>query len=261
MRVLRGIGIVCCGALLFVLGAELVGAEDSVVALPPEVAADLALLGEGVVGKALPAPPIEDLRSYANPGPGEWDYEIAAGGKEGQKVRTESYKRLPDRDGDEVWERTLGTEFIEHLRFDHENGNFSTFLEDDVELGYTSRFEPALTWLTGGEAGKPRTVHSKLEAFKTGKPDDVSYTGAMDTTLTYVGTYEVTTPAGTWPAILLHSRSKIHIGPAKVDDSKYEFYAKGVGKIAEIESTRISALFIYNSKTRVAKLLRSYPQQ
>ena len=194
-------------------------------------------------------------------GSGEWDYQIVAGGDEGQKVRTESYKRLPDDDGNEVWERTLGTEYVEYLRFDPKDGQFGKYLEDDVGLGYTSRFEPPLMWLGGTEPGKTRTIVSKIEAFKTGKPEHVSFSGSMTTTLSYVGVYEVTTPAGTWPAILLHADSKIKIGPADVDDSMYLFFAKGVGKVAEIENTRISALFIYHSKTKIAKVLTSYPKR
>jgi hypothetical protein len=45
-----------------------------------------------------------------------------------------------------------------------------------------------------------------------------------------------------------------------VTDTAYIFLAKGVGKIAEVESTHVSALFIYNTNTKVAKLLTKYPK-
>jgi hypothetical protein len=71
----------------------------------------------------------------------------------------------------------------------------------------------------------------------------------------------VTTPAGTWPAALVRAEFDIKVGPAKVTDTAYMFYAKGIGKIAEIETTHVSALLIYHSSTKVAKLLKSYPKR
>ena len=239
-------------------GANAASAEDPVIPLPAAVAKDLAVLGEGVVGKALPAPPIDDIREYLNLGPGSWDFQIVAGGKEGQKVRTESYKRMPDQQGAAIWERRLGDEYVEYLTLDPDGG-LGKHREDDVDLGYTSRFLPAVTWLGSAKPGTTVTTENKIEAYKTPKPGDISYTGKMTSALSYVGAYEITTPAGTWPAILLHSDFHIKIGPADVDDSMYVFYVKGVGKVAEIESTRISALFIYHSNTKVAKVLKSRP--
>jgi hypothetical protein len=83
----------------------------------------------------------------------------------------------------------------------------------------------------------------------------------MNMEITYVGAYEVTTPAGTWPAILIKTDYTIKIGPAHVSDTMYVFFAKGIGKLAEIEATRVSALLIYHSTTKVAKILKSYPKR
>jgi hypothetical protein len=235
-------------------------ADDPVIPLPADVAKDLAKLGDGVVGKAIPAPTIDDVRAYLMLGPGTWEYEIVAGGDDGEKVRTESHKRLADADGNEVWERKLGSEYVEHLKI-HPNGDFSKALEDDIDLGYTSRFQPSILWLAHAKPGTKRTIDAKIEAFKTSKPEHISYHGTVAAELAYVGAYEVTTPAGTFPAILVHADYKIEIGPASVDDSMYAFYAKGIGKVAEIEATRVSALLIYHSNTRVAKVLKSYPKQ
>ncbi len=44
-------------------------------------------------------------------------------------------------------------------------------------------------------------------------------------------------------------------------DTLYTFFAKGVGKVAEIEATRISAALIYHSSTKVVKVLKSYPKR
>ena len=181
-------------------------------------------------------------------------------GKDGEKVRTEQYEKMPDKDGTEVWKRSIGTEFVEYLTVEA-NGDVSKHLEDDLDVGYSSRFVPAIVWLGNAKAGATRTVESKVEAFKTGKPDKVSYSGKLKAHLTYVGRYEVTTPAGTWPATLVRTEFDIKVGPANVTDTSYLFFAKGVGKIAEIEATHVAALLIYHSNTTVAKLLTKYPKR
>jgi hypothetical protein len=235
-------------------------ADAAVIPLPPDFAKDLKILGKGVVGKALPAPPITDVHEFLNLGSGSWEYKIVHGGKAGQKVRSETYDKMPAKDGSQVWKRTIGTEFVEYLTFetDHDHGKN---LEDDLELGYSSRFLPGVIWLGKIEAGVTRTIESKIQAFKTDKPDHISYSGKLTAKLSYVGQYEVTTPAGTWPAILMRSEYDITVGPADVTDTSYMFFAKGVGKIAELEATRVSALLVYHSNTKVAKLLTKYPKR
>jgi hypothetical protein len=246
------IGFIC-------FGASNAAAEGAVIPLPPDVAKHLELLGKGVVGKALPAPELTDVRPYLNLGAGTWEYQIVQGGKTGQKVRSETYEKTPDKDGAEVWKRTIGSEYVEYLKFS-ENHDWGKHLEDDIELSYTSRFVPGMVWLGKTKPGATRTIESKIEAFKTEKPDHISYHGKMTAKLSYVGQYEVNTPAGTWPALLLRSEFDIEIGPAKVQDTMYIFYAKGIGKIAEVETTRISAILIYHSNTKVAKVLTKYPK-
>jgi hypothetical protein len=82
----------------------------------------------------------------------------------------------------------------------------------------------------------------------------------MDTTITYVGAYEVTTPAGTFPAALIRAEFDIKIGPAKVKDVQYSFIAKGVGKVAEIEALKVSALLVYHSNDKTVKILAEKPK-
>lgn len=234
--------------------------DAAVIPLPPDVAKDLEILGKGVVGKALPAPPFTDIHGYGNLGSGTWDYKIVHGGKDGMKVRSEHYEKMPKKDGADIWKRTVGTEFVEYVRIDS-NHDFGKYLEDDLDVGYSSRFKPGVTWLGKTKAGVTRTIDSKIEAFKTDKPDHVSYRGNLKAKLIYVGQYEVTTPAGTWPALLMRSEFNIKIGPANVTDTAYMFFAKGVGKIAEVETTNVSAMLVYHSSTKVAKLLTKYPKR
>ena len=56
------------------LFAAPVSAADPVVPLTPEIAKDLEVLGKNVVGKALPAPPLDDIEKYLDIGPGKWAF-------------------------------------------------------------------------------------------------------------------------------------------------------------------------------------------
>ena len=235
--------------------------EAPAIPLPAEVAKDLEPLGKGVVGKALPAPPIDDVHEYLNLGAGIWEYQIVEGGKDGKAVRTEQYEVHPEKkDGVEVWKRTVGTAFVEYITVEKDQ-DFGKHLEDDLDVGYSSRFTPGVVWLHTTKAGETRTIESKIEAFKTAKPDHVSFHGKMTSKLTYVGQYEVKTPAGTFPSVLVRSEFDIKVGPAKVTDTAYLFFSKGVGKVAEIETTHVSAALIYHSNTKVAKILNKYPKR
>jgi hypothetical protein len=90
-------------------------------------------------------------------------------------------------------------------------------------------------------------------------PDHVKYTGKMATTLTYVGAYQVKVPAGSFDAVRVKVDVKLKVGPADVEDTQYTFFAKGVGKVAEIEALRVSAAMIYHSHSKTAKVLVTHP--
>lgn len=255
--------------LLIVLAAGLflpsvTGAQaeaQKVVPLPDDVAKDLELLGEGIVGKALPAPVLDDVIPWymGSPYGGEWKYHVTKGEKKHLRTETISPAPAPARGGQQAWQEKIGDQFIQYMTL-HADGSFGKTGEDDLELSYGCHFHPGVFMTPGLEAGQSREVKSKALAFKASHPDETSYTGDMDTTLTYVGAYEVTTPAGTFPAILMRAEFDIKIGPAKVKDVQYSFYTKGVGRIAEVEGLKVSALLIYHSNEKTAKILAEKPK-
>lgn len=226
--------------------------------LPPDVAKDLELFGEGVVGKALPAPPLDDPVTWymGTPAGGTWTYHVIKG--ENKHLRKETIKPTDAPSGQKKWTQHLGDEYVQYAEL-HADGSFGKSAEDDLDVAYTSRFDPGVFLALGLAAGESKHIKNKLHAFKTAKPDHILYTGDMDVTVTNVGTYEVTTPAGTWPALLMRSEYDIKIGPAKVKDVQYSFYAKGVGKIAEIEALHVAAILIYHSNEKTAKVLAEKP--
>jgi hypothetical protein len=233
-------------------------AADPVIPLTPEITKDLEVLGKSVVGKALPAPPLDDIEKYLDIGPGKWTYEIVSG-DEDTKIRVESYERIDSPDGQKAYKRTIGEKYIEYIQFDR-NGHFGKYASDDLESGYGSRMEPGILVQRGFKPGEAVKTDGKLAAYKRETPNEIKFRGTMKTKLQYVGAYQVTTPAGSWPAILIRQEYDIKIGPAKASDVAYFFFAEGVGKVAAVETVRISALLIYHSSTKTAKILVKMPE-
>jgi hypothetical protein len=85
-----------------------------------------------------------------------------------------------------------------------------------------------------------------------------SHSGSLDVTYTYVGTYRVTVPAGTYDALIKWDYEG-KVGPATISDSQYRFLAPGAGMVAMIQIRSISALLIYNDHTKKGKLLERAP--
>jgi hypothetical protein len=229
-----------------------------VVPLPPDVAKDLELFGEGVVGKPVPAPKLEDLNDYyLKTLGGTWNYKIVSGKDEG-KIREEVIEPIAKKGGNPAWRQDIGGQFAQYMQL-LSDGSFGKYGEDDLSVGYGAHFHPGVVLPPGGEPGQSYTYTSKVLAYKLGDVNDISYTGEMKTTGTYVGAYQVTTPAGTWPAVLIRAEFDVEIGPAKVKDTTYSFFVKDVGKVAEIEGLRVSALFVYHSDDKTAKVLAELP--
>ena len=75
----------------------------------------------------------------------------------------------------------------------------------------------------------------------------------------YTGVYRITTPAGAFRAALIKTDYQIDIlAVVSVKDTLYTFYAEGVGKVAEAEHRRIAAMGLFNSDTKIGKVLMSY---
>ncbi|MGH0036202.1 MAG: hypothetical protein ACQGVK_14340 [Myxococcota bacterium] len=247
-------GLVALGALLF-LSAPALAADGPVVPLDDDARKELALLGDGVVGKPLPAPSFTDPTPYLNLGEGAWSYSIVAGKEKGKSQEERYEKQSPNR-----WIRHIGDEYLEYLVVDSSAG-IAKVAETALSFGYRSTFDPGMHEARTFEPGETVEIKSKLAVSKDENPDKVEYTGSMNAKITYVGAYQVTVPAGSFEALLLRVDAEIHVGPAKVSDTQYTFFAKGVGKVAEVEAQRVAAVLIYHSKSDTAKLLTAYPKR
>ncbi len=95
----------------------------------------------------------------------------------------------------------------------------------------------------------------KVNVYDLDDPSDLEHQGTLNLTLTYVGAYRVTVPAGTFDAALLVWDFKGKIGPASVDDIQARFIAPGVGMVAAAEKRDVAAFLIYNDNSKIGRVL------
>jgi hypothetical protein len=235
-------------------------ADGKVIPLTDELKKALAPLGEGVVGKAIPSPVIHDPAKTIGMREGTFEFQFTKGAKDAGKNHNEVYSKLPSKDGNPLWSRNIGGEFIEEVEIKPDG---SVHINDEiaVKYGYRCHFDPGLSVAQKVAPGESWELESKLSIYHVKKNQNkVAYRGKMSATRTYVGAYEVTTPAGKFDAYLLAEDYEIKVSPTKVKDKRYTFFAPGVGKVAEVEGLRVSAILIINIHQATAKVLTKYPK-
>jgi len=72
-----------------------------------------------------------------------------------------------------------------------------------------------------------------------------------------VGTYQVTVPAGTFPAVLFRVNCEGKVGPAHTHNTGYNFFAPGVGMVAMILEEDVTAFWLFNIDSTTGKVLMS----
>ena len=228
--------------------------------LSPSVAGDevLRILGEGVIGPPESLRPMSDPVRVARWEPGEWTYQITTGPRRGQTER-ESLALIGTTTRGESWQRTIGQEYTLYLR---QTGEGHLVLPSEIAHAHSAlvRFEPPLSYLLAGLVpGERRGFDGKMEVYSSQDPALKMYSGRIRATTAYVGAYQVRTPAGVFNATLISTEYRIDIlAVVSVRDRLYTFYADGVGKVAEAEHRRMSAVGMINTNTYVGKVLVSF---
>src|SRR5258706_459766 len=122
------------------------------------------------------------------------------------------------------------------------------------------RRAPPLSYLLAGlKPGESRTFDGRMEVYSSKDPSVRWCGGRIRATTVYAGVYQVRTPAGSFRSTLIRTDYRIDIfAVVSVRDTLYTFYADGVGKVAEAEHRRISAVGLFNSDTHIGKVLVSY---
>jgi hypothetical protein len=249
-------------AVAFVGGSITGGlpATASAQAVSPSLAGIelLQVLGDGVVGGPESAPILRDPVRIARWETGEWRYRITSGARSGQ-TEVESLTLISATARGETWKRTIGQESTLFLR---EAGGGSLVLPSQVTHSHQALvyFEPPLSYLIAGLGpGESRVFEGRMDVYSVNNPAIKWYTGRIRATTVYAGVYRIRTPAGAFRAVLIKTEYRIDIyAVVSVKDSLYTFYAEGVGKVAEAEHRRIAAMGLFNSDTKIGKVLVSY---
>jgi len=111
--------------------------------------------------------------------------------------------------------------------------------------------------LNGMKPGETRTFSQTVAVNYLDDPTRQDYSGSMSGGFTYVGTFKVTVPAGTYDAVLMRTKCSGKIGPAHTQDTAYYFFAPDVGVVAMISQEDVEAFWIIHIDTTIGKVLSS----
>jgi len=254
MRTLLVGMIVFCGSVLGL--GQTARAESPVLQLPEADKADIAsMLGADVVGKALPSEPIGDTSTYFPLVESSHVFHVTSGPNAGkqQTLRTMKGQRPG---GNEAWRFELSPTLAAFLNATA--GDLMMPAVSDSGEGVIVVTTPANPFVVKGmKPGETREFQQKVAVNYLDDPTDERYSGKLSGTYTYLGTYETTVPAGTFPAILVRLKYSGKVGPANTQDTAYYFFSPGHGIIAMISQEDVEAFWVIHIDTRSGKVLAS----
>jgi hypothetical protein len=234
-------------------------AAGKAIALP---AADQAildkLLGPGVVGAPVAVNPIADLVKAFPFQNRTRTFRFVSGDNAGTTQQDSFTVSTRDKSGT-TGQYAAGpkdTDFVRRTA----DGGIVLVSEQDTNEGVITRYAPPEPMLIAGLApGDSRQATIAVKVYDLGDPNDVTHTGSLNLTYTYVGAYKVTVPAGTYDAALLKSDYQGEVGPATISDVQYRLVAEGVGTVASIDKLKVHAMLFYNTDTKSGKVLVAGP--
>jgi hypothetical protein len=243
-------------ALLLIAGGG-VAQADAAVPLPSADRAQLdKYLGAGVVGEPVAAGALLPADQYMPTTGAVMTYRVL---EQGEKPRTETHEVEQTTDpmfapGWRYARDPIGAIFMQPTK----GGGIVIRGEQDLEEKVLSRFTPGQPLIIAGlKPGESRRVTAKVEVSDLSDPTQIDHKGSLDITYTYIGAYKVTVPAGSYDAALIRWDYEGSVGPADIKETLYRFIAPGAGLVAMIENRHISAMLIYNDKTKLGKLLEA----
>jgi hypothetical protein len=209
-----------CSISLGALPCAYVSAADGpLLPLPSEDQQYIAaMLGAGVVGQALPSAPIKDVTLYFPLQERVMTYQVTSRKNAGE-VQTLKVAKADRPNGNAAWRFGLSPSLAGFLRQTASGDLFMPAVADSGEgvVVVTTSANPYL--LNGMKPGATRTVTQKVAVNYLDDPTDRRYSGSLKAKFTYVGTYQVTVPAGTYQAILVRFTTEGKVGPAHTKDT------------------------------------------
>jgi len=243
-----------CAALLGD-GRSAKATEGAVLPLPAEDLKEItARLGPGVVGQPLPSAPIGDPSTYFPLQERVGKYRVTAGDKTGS-IQELTVKKGQRPIGHPAWRFALSPSLAGFIN-QAPNGDLMMPAISDAGEGVIVVTTPANPFLLAGmQPGETRRFSQSVAVNYLDDPTSRDYSGALKGSYTYLGTYQVTVPAGTYPAILMRLKYSGKVGPAHTEDLAYYFFAPQVGVVAMISQEDVEAFWIIHIDTKSGKVL------
>jgi hypothetical protein len=252
---MRRVVSVTLGLLLFTLGSA--HSQGVVLQLPAQDQQNItAQLGPGVVGNALPSSPIGDPSVYFPLQEKSQQFQVVAGPHAGT-VQTLGLWKARRPGGRMAWRFQLTPSLNGFMRETPEGDIIMAALTDAGE-GVVVVTTPANPFVPKGmQPGESRTYSQQVSVNYLDDPSDQKYSGTINGTYTYIGTYQVTVPAGTFPAVLFRIKCEGKVGPAHTQNTGYNLFAPGVGMVAMILEEDVTAFWLFNIDSTTGKVLMS----
>ena len=232
-------------------------AQGVVLQLPPDdQQAITAQLGPGVVGAAIPSNAIEDVSVYFPLQTRSATYQVTGGPNAGN-LQNLGLTRINRADGTSAWRFQMSPSLAGFIHQTPQGDLVMPTLADPTE-GVLIVTTPANPFLPKGiQPGETRSYSQQVSVNYLDDPTDQKYSGSLNGAYTYVGTYQLTVPAGTFNAVLLRVKCEGKVGPAHTHNTAYNFFAPGVGLVAMIMQEDVSAFWIYHIDSTIGKVLQS----
>ncbi len=230
-------------------------AQGPVLPLPASDQQQLAAhLGAGVVGAALPSERIADAQAYFPLQEKLMTFQVTSGKNAGTTQRL-GLKKARRPGGAEAW-RLHFTPSLAGFINPTATGDLIMVAVSDSDEGVIAVTTPANPFvLRGMQPGEARTFSQTVAVNYLDDPTRRDWGGYLNATYTYVGTYQVTVPAGAFDAILIRFAYTGKVGPADVKYTAWYFFARGTGLVAMVNLEDVSAFWIYHVDTTTGKLL------
>jgi len=238
-----------------VLRTEHAYAQGVVLPLPPADQQKISVqLGPNVVGKALPSVPIDDVSVYFPLQERAHTFQVTSGPDSGN-TQTLGLMKAKRPNGKVAWRFQLSPSLISFIA-QTLDGDLAMPALIDTSEGVVIVTTPPNPFVPKGmKPGGTRSYSQQVSVEYLDDPGDQEYSGSLNGTYTYVGTYQVTVPAGTFPAILFRVNCTGKIGPAHTQNIAYNIFAPGVGVVAMIMQEDVEAFWIFHIDTTTGKVL------
>ncbi len=245
-------------ATLFVaLWAPTARGQSVVIPLPASDQQALAkYLGPGVVGAPLPSDPIADATTYFPLADTTFVFQVTSGSNSGN-TQNLGLKQSQRPIGTPAWRYQLTPTLAAFIN-STPGGDLLMPAVADSDKGVVVVTYPANPFvLKGMKPGESRSFSQTVAVNYLDDPTKKDWGGSLNATYTYVGTYQVTVPAGSFKSILIRFAYTGKVGPADVTYTAWYLFAPGTGLVASVNLEDVSAFWIFHIDTSTGRVLVS----